>query len=82
MSFSFSVVFRVTSELPGAASLISGSISAEALLLSASHLKAPFLMLADFLRQILHSASRGPPEQQARLYHLILLAALLQACQG
>ena len=38
VSFSFSVVFRVTFELPGAASLISGSILAEALLLSASHL--------------------------------------------
>ena len=38
VSFSFSVVFRVTSELPEVASLISGSILAEALLLSVSHL--------------------------------------------
>ena len=38
VSFSFLVVFRVTSELPEVASLISGSILAEALLLSVSHL--------------------------------------------
>ena len=64
VSFSFSVVFRVTSELP-VASLTSGSISAKVLPRSVSHLKAPFLMLIDFLHQILRSASQGPPGPQA-----------------
>ena len=77
VSFSFSVVFHVTSELPRV-SLISGSISAEVVLpWSVSHQweAPPFSKLADFLPQILRSTARGPPEPQ------VVLAALTQACQ-